>query len=70
MLLPDLFQQLNWTTQPIPGDIQFNWRFVFPNGCPRHLARRMVISMTSIRQEFSYKFYWDDGVLLRISQVI
>ncbi len=64
-----LFQQLNWTSKPFPGDVQVNWRYTFPTGDPPPglMSKLLVVCMNAL--ETNYHYHWRHGVLIKNGEV-
>ena len=62
-------QQLNWTPRPFKGDVQLNWRYLFPNGTPPGMLPCLTAVCYRASQDHSYQYCWSHGVLVRIGEV-
>ncbi len=64
-----MFQQLNWSSKPFPGDVQVNWRITFPEGAPPPglLSKLLVVCKAAVHAPYHY--LWRHGVLITHGEV-
>jgi len=66
-----LFQQLNWTSRPFPGDVQISLYHYFLPVMPPGLSHRLVALVNNALVDKSeYHYYWKFGTLARMSDIL